>query len=320
MSDSGYEGRGNARRARALRRVALIPLVYLAASAACSSGSRPREIGKQPDVSGLGNPDAGGTPNVPHTNLPDGGELSPDAGGLEGDAGASLEPPICGNGAIDPGEDCDPALAVSESCVLRGFDTGVLGCDEECHFTTAQCSGVETCSDGRDNDGDGSLDCADADCAVPCTDACFAPPVVAVNSTVYGSTSGHGATLAASCGDGTSAGREVVYQVTVTEDAKLDVVDLGRDDEAEREQRAERHRDHHEDGERVAKRRAHLAQHEGAQPLAAQSQAVHARRALRDHGWTSADSVWACANSSPSASGSAARARPSAIKIGRAHV
>lgn len=224
MSDSGHRDLRSTRRIRALRSVALIPLVYLAANAACSSGSRPREVGNVPDVTGGGRPDAGLEPNVPHTNLGDAGTTDPDGGGLNGDGGpGSLEPPSCGNGAIDPGEDCDPVLASGESCVLRGFDSGLLGCDAQCRFTTDQCAGVEGCSDGRDNDGDGSADCADVDCAVPCADACFAPQVVAENSTIYGTTSGHGAALAASCGDGTT-GREVVYQVTVSQDGKFDVL------------------------------------------------------------------------------------------------
>lgn len=223
MSDIGYGDRGPVRRARALRNLALIPLVYLAASAACSSGGRPREIGKAPGVGGQ-DQDAGINPNLPHTNL-DAGSALPDGGALEGDSGGGGSgEPLCGNGAIDPGEDCEPALAAGESCVLRGFDSGLLGCDAQCQFTTEQCSGVENCNDGRDNDGDGTADCADTECAVPCTDACFAPPLVAENSTVYGTTSGHGAALAASCSDGSAEGREVVYQINVSQDSKLDVL------------------------------------------------------------------------------------------------
>lgn len=219
MSDSVFRSQRRTGRVRALRNAALLPLLYLAASAACSSGSRPREVGDVPDLP-RGGSDAGIEPNVPHTNLGDAGAL-PDAG-PEGDGGSSS--PLCGNASIDPGEDCDPALSVSESCLLRGFDTGLLGCDAQCRFTTEQCSGVEDCNDGRDNDGDGLGDCTDADCAVPCSDACLAPQLAAENATIYGTTSGHGASLAASCGDGTPGGREVAYKIDVSQDGKLDVL------------------------------------------------------------------------------------------------
>jgi cysteine-rich repeat protein len=146
------------------------------------------------------------------------GVVPPDGG--SGGAGAD---PACGNGTIDPGEECDPGLPASESCEARGFDSGLLGCSAQCTFSTASCSGLESCYDGRDNDGDGLADCADSDCAAVCGDACAAPLVIAENASVSGTTVGHPASIAASCSAAAPSGSEVAYQVTVSGDSKLDV-------------------------------------------------------------------------------------------------
>ncbi|MFC1687819.1 hypothetical protein ACFL0L_04540, partial [Patescibacteria group bacterium] len=50
----------------------------------------------------------------------------------------------CGNGSIDPGEDCDGANLNGQSCVTRGFVTGTLGCypqgsASECEFDETFC-------------------------------------------------------------------------------------------------------------------------------------------------------------------------------------
>jgi len=137
------------------------------------------------------------------------------------DAGA---PASCGNGQLDTLEECDPGLATIESCVARGFDLGRLSCSADCTWSSVNCSGTENCYDGRDNDGDGLSDCADlADCAAQCADACAAPLVLPQNSSVTGTTLGHAASLAASCSETAPSGAEVVYQVNVSADAKLDV-------------------------------------------------------------------------------------------------
>lgn len=142
-----------------------------------------------------------------------GSEAAPDGGG-----------PACGDGVVDPGEPCDPGLLTTSSCVQLGFDQGVLSCDTECNWNTEACSGTESCYDGRDNDGDSAVDCADAeDCAGVCADACFAPPALGESSHVSGTLLGHPASSGSSCGGSAASGAEVVYQVAISEDAKLDV-------------------------------------------------------------------------------------------------
>jgi cysteine-rich repeat protein len=226
MSDTEMRGGRATNKARArLRRVGLLlPLTYLAASFACSSGhKRPGDLGTGLDLdhsldaggAGLWNPDQ--TPDA-GSGLPDEPSLSEDAG--TGDVG----PNLCGNGVLDPGEDCESSLDLTETCLSRGFDTGALACGADCRFDSTGCSGVENCYDGRDNDGDGLVDCADtAECASSCAEPCLAPPVIAENATVTGSTRGRTAMLGTSCSEAAPSGPDVAYQIHVSEDSKLDV-------------------------------------------------------------------------------------------------
>ncbi|MFH2011067.1 MAG: DUF4215 domain-containing protein [bacterium] len=55
----------------------------------------------------------------------------------------------CGDGFVDPGEQCDD-----------GNTTSGDGCDSSCMLEVSP----ELCSDGIDNDADGLVDCADPDC------------------------------------------------------------------------------------------------------------------------------------------------------------
>lgn len=151
------------------------------------------------------------------TPLPDAG-TEPDA---TADPGATGD--VCGDGWIDPGEECDPGLPSAESCTPRGFDGGFLTCGTDCRFGTQSCTGTESCFDGRDNDGDQLVDCADSACSAICGDACQAPPTLTENSSTSGTTGGHAAVLAASCSAAAPSGSEVAYQVTATQDGKLDI-------------------------------------------------------------------------------------------------
>jgi hypothetical protein len=74
---------------------------------------------------------------------------------------------LCGNGTLDEGEQCDGANLNAKTCITQGFASGTLACTAACRFDTTGCEAppVEDCDDGVDNDGDGDIDCADADCA-----------------------------------------------------------------------------------------------------------------------------------------------------------
>lgn len=66
-----------------------------------------------------------------------------------------MPPDPCGNGAIDPGEDCDGVDLGGQDCVSQGFDMGQLGCNDDCTFDTAACEIIEEfCGDGIVNNGE----------------------------------------------------------------------------------------------------------------------------------------------------------------------
>ncbi|MBW2968021.1 PKD domain-containing protein [Candidatus Woesearchaeota archaeon] len=116
-------------------------------------------------------------------------------------------PATCGNGAIDPGEECDGFLLGSFECFdLDSFTGGTLSCSPTCTFDTSSCTGTPTgvCGDGVVNPGE-SCDGADwgpvsgcdyfgytsgtLSCTGTCsfdTSACTAGPFPIVNSWVYG--------------------------------------------------------------------------------------------------------------------------------------
>ena len=47
---------------------------------------------------------------------------------------------MCGNGAIDAGEECDGFNLDHQNCVSQGFDGGTLECGEGCLFDTSECT------------------------------------------------------------------------------------------------------------------------------------------------------------------------------------
>ena len=67
----------------------------------------------------------------------------------------------CGDGIVDPGEDCDGPESLRDTpCPISGF----LGCNVDCTFDLFFCS-VEICdNDLPDADGDLLADCDDEDC------------------------------------------------------------------------------------------------------------------------------------------------------------
>lgn len=57
----------------------------------------------------------------------------------------------CGDGEINPGEQCDGAALGAASCQTLGFTSGELSCDDACAYDSSACSGVKSyrvCSNG----------------------------------------------------------------------------------------------------------------------------------------------------------------------------
>jgi len=145
-------------------------------------------------------------------------------GGAAGAAGTG-EPAVCGDNALGSGEECDGGDFGGKSCASYGFDTGSLACDGSCRVITSGCSGVETCFDGRDNDGDNDIDCGDPDCAGPCASTCAEPPTLTDPATVTGSTIGHPADSDLSCAiSSVPTGSEIAYRMTAAQSGVLDVL------------------------------------------------------------------------------------------------
>jgi cysteine-rich repeat protein len=151
------------------------------------------------------------------------------AGGAAGSAGAGGSEKagaagLCGDGHVDQGEDCDGANLAGNDCSTVGFQTGTLACAASCAFDTSGCSGTEQCYDGKDNDGDGQIDCSDSDCAGACAESCKNLPTLTDPASVAGHTKGHAADSDPSCSrPGVASGPEVIYQLVP---AKTGVLDL----------------------------------------------------------------------------------------------
>lgn len=67
---------------------------------------------------------------------------------------------LCGNGALDPGEQCDGALLGGQDCTTVGdYEGGTLSCGADCGFDTSGCE-LPTCGNGTVDVGeqcDGNL-------------------------------------------------------------------------------------------------------------------------------------------------------------------
>ena len=119
-----------------------------------------------------------------------GGALSCDAD-CKLDTTACTPGPLCGNGLIDPGEECDgDNLGPLSDCVSLSpsfFGGGTLSCNDACKLDTSLCDAKPGCGNGvinpgEDCDGDDfgnlpSLNCADisteyAGGTVVCSNAC----------------------------------------------------------------------------------------------------------------------------------------------------
>ncbi|MDH5670768.1 MAG: hypothetical protein OEZ06_01375 [Myxococcales bacterium] len=108
--------------------------------------------------SGNGGSGAGGACTAPGTeSLPTLGPTDPCAGVAAGCNGAGQDAVAicgangmwgacmcklrnnCGNGIVDPGEDCDGANTAGQSCPGLGFGGGTLTCGPTCMFNTTMC-------------------------------------------------------------------------------------------------------------------------------------------------------------------------------------
>jgi cysteine-rich repeat protein len=202
-------------------------LVALAvASIAACGGDEERKKGFS-GTGATGNGGTGGSGNG-GTGGGVGGASGAGTGGVSGGGtgGTGGAPTDCGNGRLDPEEECDGTNLNQKTCADYGFITGNLVCLPSCKLDTSQCGGIEHCADNIDNDNDGAPDCVDSDCTAKCAAACDTPIPIPDPATVGGSTDGHADSVQASCG---GSGPDVAYAVTVAKAGVFEAI-LGSTD------------------------------------------------------------------------------------------
>jgi hypothetical protein len=77
-------------------------------------------------------------------------------------------PQPCGNGAIEPIEDCDGDDLAGQDCVGLGFTEGTLSCSSACFFDTSACITTLGCNDDDACGEDDDCVCSDCDEAAFC--------------------------------------------------------------------------------------------------------------------------------------------------------
>lgn len=83
--------------------------------------------------------------------------------------------PVCGNGVVENGEECEPDTLDGESCTSLGYDSGALGCSASCSYDTSGCA---TCDDGVQNGDETDIDCGGSCPECTSSDSCSdIPPV-----------------------------------------------------------------------------------------------------------------------------------------------
>jgi len=149
------------------------------------------------DAPGDGDGDAPGDGDGDGDGPGDGDGDGPGDGDGDGPGDGDGDPALCGNGVIDPGEECDDGedngevFACLDDCTLNVCGDGFVGPDEGCDDgntvdgdgcaadctleglapTVVKCGNkVYQCGDTIDNDADGFIDLADPECISPCDD------------------------------------------------------------------------------------------------------------------------------------------------------
>jgi hypothetical protein len=142
--------------------------------AAPSGDAAAADAAPLPD-SGTAASDAGPTPDAAlgADAMPGADAPIPDAAPADAAAPPDASTAICGNGIVDPGEACDPAI--SHCC--NPTCTGVLTASTACHASTNECAGFGVC-DGM------SAECA-ANSAAPDGTACTRCPAGAFCAGCY---------------------------------------------------------------------------------------------------------------------------------------
>jgi hypothetical protein len=94
------------------------------------------------DLPGDGDGEPGdGDPTTADSGDGDGDPTTADSGDGDADPTTDSGDPVCGNGSIDDGEQCDVNNLGGFSCVDLGYSGGTLGCDPvTCTYDASACT------------------------------------------------------------------------------------------------------------------------------------------------------------------------------------
>lgn len=125
---------------------------------AISQGSQAGEETAAPPTTSDG--DEGGDTYAPTTVPP------PDDSGLPTSNDVDTAPMFqCGDGVLDPNEECDGAELDAQTCDGFGFDGGILQCSPECAYDTSMCNAAPVCGDGLLDVDTEQCDCGNGQCS-----------------------------------------------------------------------------------------------------------------------------------------------------------
>lgn len=146
----------------AVRRLSSQLLAWLALSLGCATGNDDKPninvtIGTVTAVTSVTNPYPGDD-TTSETTFPSETSSVPTSDGDSNDPSAPVFE--CGNGVLDPNEECEGDDLDAQTCDSFGYDGGSLSCTPDCHYDFSQCMAAAECGDGKiDVDKDESCDC-----------------------------------------------------------------------------------------------------------------------------------------------------------------
>jgi beta-lactamase superfamily II metal-dependent hydrolase len=83
--------------------------------------------------------------------------------------------PVCGDGRVRGGEECDGTDLAGQTCARLGYASGALACASDCTFDTAACSTGSECGDGVVEDYEECDGASDSACPGVCSSHCACP-------------------------------------------------------------------------------------------------------------------------------------------------
>lgn len=148
---------------------------------------------------------------------------SADASSSDASSSASTgSGPVCGDGVIEPPEQCEGTDFNGKTCASFGLSAGDLACNGFCGVVVSGCVPKESCANQQDDDQDDLTDCDDDECAAVagCIDSCASPLALNIPAFEFSDLTGRPDTVTLPCSAG---GREIVYSFIAPNTADVSV-------------------------------------------------------------------------------------------------